>query len=105
RVGVGPAPTAGAGGGDLDADQRRRVPRERAIGLGLVGRNREGGDIERRDPGPLHARYSFFGNIARNACSMMPRASGSPLSSACVNDFACSSVMCGGSGGTSGSTI
>ena len=43
--------------------------------------------------------------MARNACSMMPRASGSPLSSAEVNALACSSVMCGGNGGTSGSTI
>lgn len=56
RVGVGVAKAADAAGLELDNDQRRRVPLQRPVGLGRVGRNGE-----RRDRQPLDRNLGAAG--------------------------------------------
>src|SRR4051794_4940114 len=80
----------------LDDDDRRRVPFRSAVRLRLVRRNRAGAHLE-----PQRVRNSV--SFPRSDFCITPVNSGSPPSIAFVIFFACSRVMCGGSGGTSGS--
>src|SRR5919197_2438381 len=103
-----------ATGARLDNHDRRRVPFESAVRLGLVGR-----DLVRRDVEPLYARLGPGGGLhfrpgrdSLNSTSLpssdfciTPLRSGSPLTIAFAIFSACIRVMCGGSGGTSGSTL
>src|SRR5436305_15069893 len=79
-------------------DDRGRVPAERPIRRRRVGRDRRRVDLE-----PHRVRNSA--SFPRNDFSITPARSGSPLAIACAIFFACSKVMCGGSGGTSGSVF
>ena len=76
------------------AQPRRGRPRCRARGAG--------GRPARRRPRPQ--RLSKSCALALSDWRMIRARAGSPLARAVARFFACSSVMCGGSGGTSGST-
>src|SRR5450759_5978149 len=94
----------------LDNDDCRLVPLRGPVRLRLVRRDRAGRDVESVD-GHLDAGCDGHYRPGRNSrifclkdSVMTPRASGSPLRSAFISDLSAATVMCGGSGGTSGST-
>src|SRR6185437_15294288 len=92
---------ADAGGAvvvSLDDHDRGRVPLGGAVGLRLVRRNRADVHVELDQP----LRNSV--SLPRTAFSITPTRSGSLLIASAIF-FACSNVMCGGSGGTSGSVF
>ncbi len=88
-----------------------RVPSDSGASVGMVNTETRTSVTGTDDEGCM-PRYSPFGpvlgdrpgNICSTACTMKPARFGSPATIDDVNSFACSSVMCGGSGGTSGST-
>src|SRR5205807_3838299 len=90
-------------------DDRRLIPRQGPVGLGRVGGDRVGADLERLDRrlgpnrGQGHRPGRNSSTFCLNDCVMISLALGSPPSSAELSALACSSVMWGGSGGTSGS--
>src|SRR5205085_5729489 len=109
-VGVAKAGLAAAVRADDYAGER--VPLERAIGLGLLERDRVGGDLQALDRdldagpgGDGHQRVTNSLSLPLNDWRMIRPAFGSPLISAFARPVAWSIMMCGGSGGTSGSVI
>src|ERR671933_766120 len=96
----------------LDHDHRDRVPLEGAVGLRLLGRNREHRDLEALDlhvegrpRGGRHQRVTSSFSLPLIDWRTIRLAAGSPFRSAWAMPFAWSIMMCGGSGGASGSGI
>ncbi len=110
-VGVAEAETALPAGERVNDDNRRRVPGEGAVGLRRVGWHGIRANLELVD-GDIDPRARLPHRPGRNSwsfcfidCLTISLEFGSPESKAEVSAFACSIVMWGGSGGTSGSVI